>query len=91
MPMRDDIVSFQLTGSVLEKVRVRARQAGISEDQLVRDVLDEVLELGEPRAIVALDCVEADGAIVLDREDGEDDGAFQARAKLYAELFGPDR
>lgn len=89
--MGDDIVSFQLTGSVLEKVRARARQAGISEDRLVRDVLDEVLEAGDVRAIVALDCVEETGAIVLDREEGEDDAAFAARSKLYADLFGPGR
>ncbi|WP_342109115.1 hypothetical protein [Methylobacterium sp. SI9] len=89
--MRDDVVSFQLSGSVLEKVRVRARQAGISEDQLVRDVLDEVLELGEARAIVAVDCVEEEGEFVVDCGDGENDADFQTRSKLYADLFGPDR
>lgn len=89
--MRDDVVSYQLTGPVVERVRTRARQAGVSESQLVQRVLEEVLEPAETKTILAMDCVEDEGELVLDREEGEDDESFNSRSELYGNLFGARR
>jgi hypothetical protein len=90
MPMRDDVAYFQLSGPVVRVVRDRAQRAGLSDDQFVERVLGAVLAQDDP-SIVTLDCVEEEGAIVLDRHDGEDDDAYRSRTDLYAGLFGPDR
>ena len=89
--MREDVLSFQLSGSVLERVRVRAKQAGVSERQLVEDVLEEVLEPSEAKTIIALDGVEEEGELTLDREPDEDDASFLSRSELYGGLFGSHR
>ena len=88
--MRDDIATFQLSGPVLRLVRDRAQRVGLSDSQFVAKVLDVVLEPDAP-PIVTLDCVEEEGAIILDRHEGEDDDALSSRTDLYAGLFGPGR
>ncbi len=86
--MRDDVLHFDLRGSVLERVRVRAKETGVSEKEIVEGVLEEALPAVEATTILAMVGVEEVDDLTLEREPGEDDESFDARRKLYGNLFG---
>lgn len=44
-----------------------------------------------PTSIQVLDHVQEEGPLMIDREEGEDDAAFEARVELYSELFAHRR
>lgn len=82
-------LSFEITGSLAERLRSRARHAGMSEADLVTSVLDAVIpSAAAPEPINAFDCAEEEGEIVLDRDPDDDDDEHSARTELYSSVFG---
>ena len=82
-------LSFEITGPLAEKLRSRAQHAGVSEVELVTSVLDAVIPSTDtPEPIIAFDCSEDQGAIVLDRDPDESEQEYLARTELYSAIFG---
>ncbi len=82
-------LSFEITDTLAERLRRRARHAGLTEAALVASVLDVVISgTDTPEPIVAFDCCEEEGEIVLDRHPDDDAQEHLARTELYSAIFG---
>jgi hypothetical protein len=83
-----DLATINISRAAADAAAERAKQQGLTtEDYLSGLVFRDLEREPDERSILAYDHLEAGTEFVLDREEGEADESYQARASHFSKLF----